>query len=121
MRWRAPSIMRTRPASMSSATTEPVGPTRSAMAVALPPGAAARSATRSPGMGAEHRDHRLAALVLRRRPPVAHRGQARRIADAPRTSSESGTSAPVVDLGAGGAELLGERVDGDAGAGRDGG
>ena len=52
MRWRAPSIMRTRPASTSSATTAPSAPTCSAIAVALPPGAAATSATRSPGSGA---------------------------------------------------------------------
>ena len=57
-------------------------PTRSAIAVALPPGAAATSATRSPGAGAEHRDDGLTALVLWRRPALAHRGQAGGVADA---------------------------------------
>ena len=48
----------------SSASTEPSGPTRSAIAVALPPGAAQASSTRSPGLRVEQVHHELARLVL---------------------------------------------------------
>ena len=54
---------------------------RAADAVAFPPGAAATSATRSPGCGSR-RDHGLTPLVLGRRPSLATAGQPRRVTDA---------------------------------------
>ena len=102
--------MRTRPASTSSATTAPSAPTRSAMAVALPPGAAARSSDPLPRLRREHVDHRLAALVLRRRASVAHRRQAAGVADAAHDHRVA-HQATRFDLGAGRFELLGERGD----------
>ena len=68
--------------------------------------------------GAERGDHRLArpgpaAWRARRAPRADVAGSPR-----PRTSSASGTSRPRSTLGARGAELLGERVDGEPGAGR---
>ena len=67
---------------MSSTTTAPSAPTRSAMAVALPPGAAATSAIRSPEVRVEHRDERLARLVLWSGAALPYRREHRRIADA---------------------------------------
>ena len=43
-----------RPAWRSSATTRPVSPIRAARCVVLPPGAAHRSSTASPGLGGDH-------------------------------------------------------------------
>ncbi len=70
------------PGSTSTATTSPPSPVRSAIAVALPPGAAATSSTRSPGLRREDVDHGLAGLVLGRGPALGDRGQRRGVAGA---------------------------------------
>ena len=54
----------------------------SASAVALPPGAAPISRTRSPALRVDERGDGLAGLVLGRRPAVAHRRQRGRVAGA---------------------------------------
>ena len=110
MRWRAPSIMRTRPASMSSATTAPSAPTRSAMAVALPPGAAARSAIRSPGSGASTLTMAWLPWSCGVARPSRTAVQATRIADTAH-DERVGHQPTGLDLGAGGEELFGQGGD----------
>ena len=101
MRWRTPSIMRTRPASTSSATTAPLGPDPLGDRGGLAPGRGGDVGDPLPRRRRQHRDDRLAPLVLRRRPAVPHRGQAAGVADAPH-DERVGHEAPALDLGAGG-------------------
>ena len=79
------------------------------MAVALPPGAAATSAIRSPDVGIEDSDERLTRLVLRAWPGRRVPRAARRIADAA-DDERVGTSAPRSTLHARAAQLGFERV-----------
>ncbi len=102
--------VRTRPGCRSAATTRPSAPMRSAAAVALPPGADARSRMRSPGCGIEDADDRLARLVLRGRPPLGDRGQRREVARVPHEQCARRQRARL-DLDAGRAQLGGHRLD----------